>query len=142
MRYNPVACCWLEGTVVAGQNFTYRFDDIGNRTQTGGRASAVSTYTVNQLNQYTQRTVAGAVDVFGRVLPGVDVQVNDAEANLWEKPPPAGPWNYFHQVVSVDNSTAAQYPEITVKPKAYPKAATPLSRKLWDAGENLTQDGR
>lgn len=74
---------WPDGTVIAGQNFTYSFDDIGNRTQTGGRASAVSTYTVNELNQYTQRTVAGAVDVFGLAESGVTVQVNGAEVDLW-----------------------------------------------------------
>lgn len=41
------------------------FDDIGNRDLTGSRASAVSDYTVDQLNQYTQRTVANRLDVLG-----------------------------------------------------------------------------
>jgi YD repeat-containing protein len=36
---------WGDGTEVAGQQFDYAFDTIGNRTATGGRASAVSTYT-------------------------------------------------------------------------------------------------
>ena len=70
---------------------------------------------INNLNQYTQRTVAGALDVFGRVQPGVDVRINGAEADLWEGSSLAGPWNYFHHVVSVDNFTAAQYPEITIQ---------------------------
>jgi len=69
--------------VMAGQNFTYRFDDIGNRTQTGGRASAVSTYQTNQLNQYTQRTVAGAIDVFGLADPQATVLVNGATASRY-----------------------------------------------------------
>jgi len=64
---------WPDGTEIAGQNFTYSFDDIGNRTQTGGRASAVSTYQTNELNQYTRRTVSGSIDVFGRAEKGVSV---------------------------------------------------------------------
>ena len=44
---------------VAGQDFEYAFDDIGNRKSTGGRASAQSQYTPNRLNHYSQRTVPG-----------------------------------------------------------------------------------
>src|SRR6266550_7486627 len=36
---------WSDGTAVAGQQFEYAFDDIGNRKATGGRASSQSTYT-------------------------------------------------------------------------------------------------
>ena len=57
--------CWADGTPVAGQQFEYGFDDIGNRQSAahGGNASGsdlrVETYTANALNQYTQRTVPG-----------------------------------------------------------------------------------
>ena len=60
---------WADGTPVAGQQFEYGFDDIGNRTSTGGRASAESTYTVNALNQYIDRNVTNRVDVFGVANP-------------------------------------------------------------------------
>ena len=67
---------WLDGTPVSGQQFNYAFDDIGNRDETGGRASAESDYSANYLNQYTSRTVAGAVDVVGIANPTAAVTVN------------------------------------------------------------------
>ncbi len=139
---------WPDGTEIAGQNFTYSFDDIGNRTQTGGRASAVSTYQTNQLNQYTQRTVAGAIDVFGLAEQGVTVLVNGAEADQWEGPPLAGPQkSYFHKVVSVDNSTSAQYLTLTIQAgnnSTTRHAFVPKNPEVfeYDDDGNLTQDGR
>jgi hypothetical protein len=57
---------WPDNTEVAGQQFGYDFDDIGNRkTTAGGGSGATSTYSANLLNQYTQRTVPGAVDILG-----------------------------------------------------------------------------
>ena len=50
---------WADGTLVAGQQFEYRFDDIGNRTQTqtGGDLSGqnlrVAAYTANGLKSLT-----------------------------------------------------------------------------------------
>src|SRR6266567_708503 len=49
---------WSDGTAVAGQQFEYGFDDIGNRktTKAGGDASGanlrLANYSVNSLNQY------------------------------------------------------------------------------------------
>jgi RHS repeat-associated protein len=51
---------WSDGTPVAGQQFDYAFDDIGNR-QTTTRDGRQATYTPNSLNQYTSRTVPGGV---------------------------------------------------------------------------------
>ena len=54
---------WAIGTPVAGQQFAYGFDDIGNRvtTQAGGDQCGANlsyaNYTVNTRNQYTSRTV-------------------------------------------------------------------------------------
>ena len=56
---------WADGTPVAGQQFTYNFDDIGNRKSTaaGGDGSGLNlrtaNYTANNLNQYTSRDVPG-----------------------------------------------------------------------------------
>lgn len=47
-----------DGTLVAGQQFDYGFDDIANRDTTGGRASAVGSYTNDLLNRITGRGVA------------------------------------------------------------------------------------
>jgi len=118
---------------------TYAFDDIGNRKETGGRASAVSTYQPNELNQYTERTVAGAIDVFGLADPQVAVQVNGATASRYGA--------YFHRVVSVDNSASAQYPTITIQAgnnSATRHAFVPKNPEIfsYDKDGNLTQDGR
>jgi len=130
---------WPDGAEVAGQNLTYVFDDIGNRKETGGRASAVSTYQPNELNQYTERTVSGAIDVFGLADPQAAVQVNGATASRYG--------SYFHHVVSVDNSTSAQYPEITIQAgnnAAARHAFVPKNPEVfeYDDDGNLTEDGR
>ena len=62
---------WSDGTPVAGQQFTYAFDDIGNRqtTASGGDQSGgnlhSATYTANNLNQYSSRTVPGFFNDIG-----------------------------------------------------------------------------
>lgn len=58
---------WSDGTPVAGQQFEYAFDDIGNRTSTkaGGDETGAglrsASYSVNNLNQYVSRTVPRAL---------------------------------------------------------------------------------
>lgn len=68
---------WSDNTAVAGQQFDYTFDDIGNR-QTTTRDTRSATYTPNNLNQYTQRTVPGFVNVLGTAT-------NTATVSLWSK---------------------------------------------------------
>jgi RHS repeat-associated protein len=53
---------WPDGTPVAGQQFEYNFDDIGNRTSTGWGGDGTPAanlhyqgYAANNLNQYTSR---------------------------------------------------------------------------------------
>jgi YD repeat-containing protein len=96
---------WADGTLVAGQDFSYAFDDIGNRTSTGGRASVLSSYTANRLNQYSSRTVAPFVDVLGIANPTTNVTVNWNTANRKGE--------YFHWPLNVPNSTP-QYPNLTI----------------------------
>jgi hypothetical protein len=56
---------------VAGQQFEYSFDDIGNRKQSGGGGDewggrlSYQNYNANTLNQYTTPTVPGFVEVQG-----------------------------------------------------------------------------
>jgi YD repeat-containing protein len=77
---------WPDGTPVAGQQFEYAFDHIGNRTQTkaGGDAAGQglrqASYSPNLLNQYTQRTVPGAFDVLGIANVAATVKVNNQDA--------------------------------------------------------------
>jgi len=65
---------WSDGASVAGQQFEYGFDDIGNRkvSRRGGDGNGwnlrQSIYTANLLNQYSQRTVPGFVDIIAIAL--------------------------------------------------------------------------
>ena len=73
---------WADHTPVAGQQFDFAFDDIGNRTstlaggdQTGGNQRSAS-YTRDFLNRYGSRTVPGGFDVLGVATATSAVTVN------------------------------------------------------------------
>ncbi|MCF7837910.1 MAG: hypothetical protein K9N49_04700, partial [Candidatus Marinimicrobia bacterium] len=97
---------WSDGLPVAGQSFAYGFDDIGNRTATTNNGDAAA-YQANLLNQYEQRDVPGRADVLGRANPEAVVTVNSQVATRQE----AG---YYHRALSVANTNAAGYPELSV----------------------------
>jgi len=69
---------WNDGTVVEGQQYGFLFDDIGNR-KTATVNSNVSEYTANLLNQYTQRTVPGFVDIIGSAANSATVTVRGGQ---------------------------------------------------------------
>jgi hypothetical protein len=83
----------------------YLFDDIGNRLsassggdQTGSNLRA-QPYTANNLNQYSQRTVPGYVDVFGTSTNTSTVTVNQQSTYRHG--------DYYRAELSVDNSLGA-----------------------------------
>ncbi len=131
---------------IPGMQFGYWFDDIGNR-RTETNNAQVSAYTANALNQYEQRTVPGVVDVIGEATENAKVVVNVT--------PAAQLGAHFHAQVEVDNTDAAQYPEITVivgqagSPDVYlaetkGKRFVAKTPEVFDYDEdgNLKQDGR
>ena len=77
---------WSDQTPVAGQQFEYTHDDIGNRTATkaGGDQNGANLRSANYwrefLNQYTNRDVPGAVDVMGLGFATNTVTVNGQTA--------------------------------------------------------------
>jgi hypothetical protein len=87
---------------VAGQQFEYTFDDIGNRLSaaSGGDQSGANlrtqNYSANNLNQYTQRTVPPYVDVQGSAHSNATVTVN--LQSTYRKA------EYFRAELSADNS--------------------------------------
>src|SRR5262249_13383169 len=93
---------WSDGTSVAGQRFEYGFDTIGNRqsTSTGGDASGANlrtaNYSVNSLNQYTQRDVPGYLDVLGSANSNATVTVNGQ--STYRK------GDYFREEIPTSNS--------------------------------------
>jgi YD repeat-containing protein len=97
---------WADGTPVAGQH-EYSFDDIGNRktASRGGDATGANlrteSYTANSLNQYTQRTVPGAVDILGTVHADSTVTVNNRAS--YRK------GDYFWNEYLTNNSSSSLY---------------------------------
>lgn len=102
---------WEDGTPIAGQQFEYAFDDIGNRTSTkeGGDANGGSlrsaSYSVNLLNQYTNRTVSGTADMIGIAKVNATVTVNGQSTHRRGE--------YYQVAVANDNTSAILYPGYT-----------------------------
>jgi len=137
---------FYDGTPVAGQQFGYLFDDIGNRrqTKTGGDASGSSlrlaNYTNNLLNQITSRDVPPYVDVKGVSIATNTVTVNSQTA--YRK------WEYFRTELAPNNSSTALWTNIIVAATGQTSvtgnvfmAQTPETFS-YDADGNLTNDGR
>ena len=103
---------WNDGTWVAGQQFEYGFDDIGNRTSakaggdSGGANLRAASYTPNLLNQYSSRTVPGAVDILGLANSAATVTVNGGGTYRRGE--------YFHLALNVNNGSGAVWQSVSV----------------------------
>src|SRR6266511_2868972 len=103
---------WSDGTPVVGQQFEYGFDEIGNRTSTqiGGNQYGTglrsATYLGNSLNQTTNRTVSDKVDILGIANSSAAVTVNSSSADYRRG-------EYFQELVTVNNGSAAAWPGVT-----------------------------
>jgi RHS repeat-associated protein len=137
---------WYDGTPVAGQQFEYAFDDIGNRTQTKAGGDEVglslreSLYSANNLNQYTNRDVPGYVDILGLSFATNSVTVNSQTA--YRK------GEYFRKELPVNNNSASLWTNIIVAATGQTSVTGNLfvakSPELfgYDADGNMTNDGR
>ncbi len=136
---------WNDGTPVAGQQYQYAFDTIGNRTQTrsGGDTNGanlrVANYTVNNLNQYTQRGVPGTNDVVGAALQGTNVTVNGVAADR--------KLEYFHGTAGTNNASQAAWLSAVVvgagnNVTGHLYVAQSPEQFQYDLDGNLTNDGR
>ena len=138
---------WSNGMPVAGQQYGYGYDPIGNR-KTTDHGSWVADYTANQLNQYTERTVPGVVDVMGTAEGVVNV-------NGW---PAMKQGNYFYAGLGVDNSATSVFTEVdiaSVQQQAGPSGEDVVDEESgnafvpetpeqfeYDEDGNLVRDGR
>jgi len=144
---------WSDGSLVLGQQFDYTFDDIGNRKTavSGGDASGnnkrTQTYSANNLNQYSQRTVPGYLDIIGTATTTATVVVNTTATTR--------KGDYYRAELSVANSATAVWQTITnvaFLPSGTNELATnsighqfvPKSAEAfgYDADGNQTNDGR
>ena len=135
---------WANGTHVAGQQFDYTFDTIGNRTQTqaGGDTNGanlrVANYYANNLNQITNRDIPAYVDVIGASILTNTVTVNGQTAYRNQE--------YFRQQLPANNGASALWTNVlvsggqSVTGNVY-VAQEPETLK-YDADGNLTNDGR
>jgi RHS repeat-associated protein len=139
---------WADQTPVAGQQFEYGYDPIGNRkfTKRGGDAIGANrlttTYSVNQLNQYTNIANPSAVDILGLANAPATVQVNGVAAYEKEE--------YYWRSLPVSNGSAVVWASVTNSAtqgtttnrigRLFVPSAT--ERPQYDADGNLTQDTR
>ena len=136
---------FADQTLVAGQQFDYSFDSIGNRMQSrvggdaGGNNQRVANYHANLLNQYTNRDVPGAVDVMGISLATNTVTVNGQVASRKGE--------YFRQQLNVNNSGSPVWTNITVSAPGQSSQSgnqfVPKTQEqfTYDLDGNLTSDG-
>ena len=147
---------WSDWTPVAGQQFEYAFDDIGNRTQTksgGDQAGAnlrPANYSANKLNQYTGRDVPGYVDVTGVAVATNTVTVNTS--STYRK------GEYFREELPVANTSVPVWQSVNVAatgetpvtgnifvpqtPEQYDDPATANVNEGYDDDGNQLRDGR
>ena len=136
--------CFANGTPVAGQQFDYAFDTIGNRTQTlsgGDQTGAnlrVANYTNNTLNQITSRDVPPFVDVMGASILTNAVTVNGQTAYRNQE--------YYRQQLPANNGASALWTNIVVSGGQSVTGNVYVAREpenfRYDADGNLTNDGR
>ncbi|MCA1810172.1 MAG: hypothetical protein LC725_12120, partial [Lentisphaerae bacterium] len=97
------------------QDWSYAYDNIGNRSASS-RANAISDYSANLLNQYTQRTVPGYADILGTAETNVTVTVNTQAVTRQSYYPPSHGTSYgatrWHKRLDVDNVLTSAYEEI------------------------------
>jgi RHS repeat-associated protein len=142
---------WESGQPVAGQQFAYAFDTIGNRTlstrnpELGTRNSV---YTSDSLNEIERRTVPGWISVIGSASTNATVTVDYKPAKREGE--------YFWADVWLNNTNGAVYRTITnvaalkrtnqndVVTEVVSRMFLPQSPEVFthDYDGNLTQDGR
>ena len=137
---------WNDGTPVAGQQYNYTFDMIGNRLQTlcGGDSSGAATslsaanYVNNTLNQLNNRGVPGNVNVIGASLLSTPVTVNGQTAYRRGE--------YFWEQLPANNSSSALWMNIVASGSQtftgnifVPQTPEQFT---YDADGNLHSDGR
>ncbi len=132
---------------MAGQQFEYGFDDIGNRVsqKRGGDANGANlrstTYGVNPLNQITNRAVVGSryLDLIGLAEPGTTVTAGGVIASrrgeFWRSEMNLGNGNPLWQSVNITTSDGGSLANALYR--VPPSSEVPT----YDADGNLTADG-
>jgi len=129
---------WPDGNLVAGQQYGYLYDDIGNRKQSleGGYANGAglqtTTYTANLLNQYSGITTPGVVSVNGLANATNAVTVNGAAT--------VRQGEYWWRETSVNNASAPVWASLNVAASNGGTTNTTVNRYVPKASETPTYD--
>ncbi len=99
-----------QNVAIPGQMFGYAFDDIGNRT-TMQNSSLNYTYTSNDLNQYTQMTIPGLLQVTGKASESARVTVSRGDGSVAST---TRSGKYFSTNLPVDNTSANVSENLTI----------------------------
>jgi len=91
------------GVAIWGQSFGYNYDNIGN-LKSENRNGNIFKYTANNVNQYTQRTVPGRVNISGSADASAKVTIKQG-SGTYTRPQRYG--NYFNSFFTLDNSTTS-----------------------------------
>ena len=135
---------WSDWSPVAGQQYGYDYDNIGNRLDavaggdTNGRNLRTTFYGANNLNEYTNITNPGYASIIGAALATNGVTVNDGAADRKGE--------YFHGEISVANGSGPLWQTVAVSSGGCTTnggCALPANtqRLAYDADGNLTSDG-
>jgi RHS repeat-associated protein len=135
---------WSDWTPVAGQQYGYDYDNIGNRKSAwaGGDANGANlhqtTYTANGLNQYTAISNPGYEEVLGVALATNAVIVNTATADRKVE--------YFHREITVPNGSGPCWTDTSVASGGaadFGGIITPSGNQtlFYDGDGNLIYDG-
>ena len=127
---------WVDGSPVAGQQFEYAFDDIGNRSsaKSGGDANGLNlrttSYSVNLLNQYSSRNSPTSVDIIGAASPSATVTVNSGAT--------VRKGEYFWKDLAVSNGSGPASTSVSI---AASSGGSSTGKLLWPAAsESPTYD--
>ena len=139
---------WQSQEPVAGQQFQYEYDPIGNRTlaRSGGDATGANlrttTYLTDAANQYTTITNPAYKDVMGAALADHRVAVNGGVADRMGE--------YFHREITVTNAAGPCLTPVRVTVSNTLEVVSTNGSLLsparsqtlaYDASGNLTNDG-
>ncbi len=140
---------WPDWSPVAGQQFAYDYDNIGNRktAKSGGDTNGCNLrqtgYEVNALNQYTTVTNLGYKDVIGVALTCGSVGVTNTITGAGGTADHKG--EYFRRELAINNTTSLwQTVSVTCGGSVSNGGfAFPANRQAltYDADGNLTFDG-
>jgi hypothetical protein len=106
---------WSDASAVSGQQFEYLYDLIGNRTNqlAGGDTSGANlrqtSYTANNLNEFTRIITPGYKDILGLATAAGAVTVNNGTGGGTADRKN----DYFHREITVANSGGPQCQAIT-----------------------------